>query len=180
MTRLPRTLASLSCWLLAACSGTGAARDEGGEGSAVLVALRDFRSGESFELASESHTDRLTYYSGARSEAARKIQTDEIMSAFVSELERLGFDDHAQPGRAPSIASNDVIRWGIEVHDGAQSTHWLIGTGSAPADWSDFQKCRDTFLQLYNITVSYQAVKNESGKQYFDDKKSTAAGQKLP
>ena len=39
---------------------------------------------------------------------------------------------------------------------------------------------RDTFLELYNNTVSYQAVKNQSGKQFFDDKKSTAAGQKLP
>lgn len=183
MTRLTRLFAALSCGLVLGCSSSGSApgsHTSAEEGARpVLVTLSNFKSGERFELASESHTDRLTYYSDARAEAARKVQTDEIMSAFVSELERVGYDDRAQAGRAPSAAGSDVIRWGLEIETGEGRSHWLVGTGSELADWNDFQKCRDMFLELYNYTVSYQAVKNDSGKQYFGDQASPAAGQKL-
>lgn len=160
--------------LLAACASSGSE----GSGSQLLVTLHNFKTGERFELASESHTDRVAYYSDKRNDAARKVQTDEIMSAFVAELGRQGLDDHAQPGRAPSATGSDVIRWGLEVEKAEQRRHWLVGTGSAPADWQQFQKCRDAFLQLYNITVSYQAVENDSGKQFLEDKARAAAGKK--
>ena len=166
----------LVCASLSACASSSAARSE--VGGALLVSLQNLRTGECFELASESHTDRVTYYSDARKDAARKVQTDEIMSAFVSELDRQGFGKHARPGRAPTIGSGDVIRWALEVESGSGQAHWLIGTGSSPDDWQAFQKCRDTFLQLYNITVSYQAVENAGGKNYFDEKARRSAGQK--
>jgi hypothetical protein len=160
---------------LCACAGSGS-RD--GSGSEVLVTLHNFKTGERFELANESHTDRVTYYSDPRHDAARKVQTDEVMSAFVRELERQGLEGHAQPGRAPSATGSDVIRWGLELEDGGKSEHWLVGTGSAAADWKEFQVCRDMFLELYNATVSFQTVENKSGKQYFDDQTRAAASQK--
>lgn len=177
MSRIQRFLCCLlTSGALTACTSPDAAED--GAGSALLVTLQNLRTGECFELASESHTDRVTYYSDARNDAARKVQTDEIMSAFVGELDRQGFGKHARPGRAPAIGSVDVIRWALEVEGDSGQAHWLIGTGSPPEDWQAFQKCRETFLQLYNITVSYQAVKNADGKSYFDDKARAAAGQK--
>lgn len=170
----------LACFLLGgflgACATSGAARNE--TGIALLVALENLRTGERFELASESHTDRVTYYSDERKDAARKVQTDEIMSAFVGELGRQGFEEHARTGRAPAIGSGDVIRWALEIESHSSQTHWLVGTSSPPADWQAFQRCRDTFLQLYNITVSYQAVENAGGRSYFDDKARASASQK--
>jgi hypothetical protein len=163
------------CASLGACASSGAARGEAG--ATLLVSLQNLRTGECFELASVSHTDPVAYYSDARNDAARKVTTDEIMSAFVGELDRQGFGKHARPGRAPAIGSGDVIRWGLEVESGTGRAHWLIGTGSSPDDWQAFQKCRDMFLELYNFTVSYQAVENPSGKGFFDDK-TRAAGQK--
>lgn len=168
-------LVSLIGALLCACASSGAAR---GSSSALLVTLHDFKTGESFELASESHTERVAYYSDARADAARKVQTDEIMSAFVGEIERQGLARHAQAGRAPTLAPGGVISWGLEVARGPDSSHWLVGKGSAPADWQEFQKCRDTFLQLYNITVSFQAVRNDSGRGFFGEKPRAAAGGK--
>jgi hypothetical protein len=176
MSRFQRLGGLLLSGLLPACAGSGAARD--GTPAAVLVRLHDFRTGERFELASESHTDRLAYYSDSRHDAARKVQTDEIMSALVGELARQGYEGRARAGRAPAIGASDVIRWGLEVQDGEVQSHWLVGSGSAPADWQAFQKCRDLFLQLYNITVSYQTVQNDEGKSYFDEQKRAAAGQK--
>ncbi|NOT31048.1 MAG: hypothetical protein HOP15_11425 [Planctomycetes bacterium] len=164
-------VASLSGAILCACASSGAARSS----SALLVTLHDFKSGVSFELASESHTERVAYYSGARADAARKVQTDEIMSLFVGEIERQGLARHAQVGRAPALAPGGVISWGLEVECGPETSHWLVGKGSAPADWQEFQKCRDTFLQLYNITVSFQAVQNDSGRGFFGEEPRSAA-----
>ena len=71
-----------------------------------------------------------------------------------------------------------MIRWGLEIAHGEARRHWLVGTGSQPADWQTFQKCRDTFLELYNITVSYQTVQNQSGRQFFQDSPQGATAPK--
>src|SRR5262245_3717632 len=165
---------------LAACASSGSGSRT--ETASVLVTLHDYKTGQTLELASEAHTNRVEYYSNTRTNAVRKVQTDEVMSAFVEQLDKLGMAKHSQPGRAPSIEagqSADVIRWGFDVERGEQRSHWLVGTGSAADDWKAFQECRDTFVQLYNITVSFQAVKNESGGAFFgDDKTRPAAGKK--
>lgn len=160
--------------LLASCSSLGGHQGEPG----VLIVLRDFRSGERFELASEAHTERVSYYSDKRADAARKVQENDIMAAFVAEIERRGFEQHAQPGRAPSVASSDVIRWGLEIERGQNRSHWLVGVQSPGADWKQFQECRDAFLELYNVTVSFQAVQNESGKQFFSEQARAGTNQK--
>jgi len=178
MTSVQRLLSFLLCAALTGCASSGSATHEGSK--SLLVTLHDFKSGTRFELASESHTDRVKYYSDARGDASRKVVSDEFMSALVGELERQGLGAHAQAGRAPSTAPGGVISWGLEVEDGETSTHWLIGKGSAPADWKEFQYCRDMFLEMYNATTSFQAVKNPSGKQLFDDKKPAAADGKHP
>ncbi len=176
MSRIQRLLVCLLLGgSLGACASSSAANEAG---TALLVSLQNLKTGERFELASESHTDRVAYYSDARDDAARKVQTDEIMSAFLGELDRQGFGKHARPGPAPALGSGSVIRWALEVEGASGQAHWLIGTGSSPDDWLVFQKCRDTFLQLYNITVSYQAVENAGGRSYFDDQARPGAGQK--
>jgi hypothetical protein len=175
MTLVQRLFVALSSVLLVACASSGAASDSR---AAMLVTLHDFKTGERFELASESHTERVSYYSDARRDAARKVQTDEIMSAFVGELERQGLSAHAQPGRAPTVASGGAISWGLELESEAQRTHWLVGKGSPAEDWQEFQRCRDTFLQLYNITVSFQAVQNDSGRGFFEEQTQAAGGKR--
>jgi len=159
---------ALAALLLASCRSTGS----GGE-RPMLVTLRDYQNGARFELASESHSDPVEYYSDKREDAVRKIQTDEIMSAFLGELDRSGLGTHGRTGHAPELGKSDVVSWGIEVETPAQSVHWMVGKGSALEEWKQFQRCRDVFLQLYNVTVSYQTVQNESGKQFFEGKRAT-------
>jgi hypothetical protein len=170
--RVPSFLASLwAVLLLVACASTTKEPIR----AELLVTLHNYRGGERFELANEAHTNRVNYYSSARNDAARKVQTDEVMSAFLRELQRLGFEEHARVGRAPDAAQGDVVRWGLEVASGEREVHWLVGTGSALDEWKAFEQCRDTFLQLYNSTVSYQTVQNESGKEFFDDRARAAS-----
>ncbi len=156
--------------LLALAAGACAASrgDGNSAGTRCLVTLHDYRSGTRLELASESHTDRVAYYSQARPDALRKVQVDPVMEAFADELDRAGFEDHSQAGPAPAIGRGEVVSWGLEVERGGQRTHWLVGPGSAADDWLEFQRCRDAFLELYNATVSYQAVENQEGKRFFE------------
>jgi len=166
----------LSLAVLASCASSGSSPS--GDGANVLVVLHDYKNGQRFELASESHTDRVTYYSEERPDAVRKIQPDEVMSACIGELERLGYDSHSESGRAPTLAANAVVRWGLEVESQGERRHWLVGTGSPADEWQDFQACRDFFLEIYNNTVSYQTVRNATGKQFFDDERAPAGARK--
>lgn len=136
------------------------------ESAKVLVALQNYQTGQRFELASESHTDRVTYYSSERPDAARKIQQDDVMLALVAELEKLEYGAHARQGNAPSTG-NESTRWALELASDARTLNWTIGTGNAKDEWLAFQKCRDTFLELYNVTMSFQTVQNEQGRGYF-------------
>jgi len=140
----------------------------------LLLALKNYETGQRFELASESHTDRVTYYSSERADAARKIQTDEVMLALVEELERLDYGAHAREGRAPDSA-HETMRWALELSSGPRTLNWSIGTGNAREDWLAFQKCRDTFLELYNVTVSFQTVQNQQGRGYFQEPQPSSA-----
>lgn len=169
----PSRLAVLFGLLLAACASSGSTED--GD-AAVLVTLFDFKSGSRFELASQTHTDRVAYYSDARADAVRKVVSDEFMAAFVDALEGQGLADHARSGQAPSIASGGTISWGLEVERGKTREHWLVGKGSDLAAWQDFQKCRDLFLELYNYTVSFQTMENRNGKGFFDEQARSASG----
>ena len=160
---------------LAACASSGSA--EQGDERAVLVALRDYRQKRVFELASESHTDRVEYYSHARKDAARKIQSDEVMGALLEELERQGLEDHEKVGPAPSTgaASSGVLEYSLEIERGSTSAHWLIGQGTLPEETLAFQQCAKTFLELYNVTLSLQSVENPEGRALFDRSKADAA-----
>lgn len=173
MSRIQRLLPFLAAFL-AACASQGSAGVS--ESRELLVTLHNYKAGERYELASESHTDRVAYYSGERADAVRKVQSDDVMTAFLSELERQGLGTHARVGAAPAIGAGDVVRWGLEVESGPQKLHWLVGTGTSADDWQAFQSCRDMFLEVYNRTVSYQSVRNESGKQFFDEQARSASG----
>lgn len=164
LTVAAQTVASLACLLLVSCSSTGGAPE--GEAARMRVTLRDYKRDQRFELVSESHTSRIDYYSTARDDASRKVQTDTIMNALVEELEKQGFEKRAQAGRAPS-SGGEIVTWGLEIESGENTDHWVIGSGSALDDLQDFQECRNSFLQLYNITASYQAIKNTQGKEIF-------------
>lgn len=171
-----RSFASLGLALaasaLAACASSGSAA-QGDEG-ALLVSLHDYRQNRVFELASESHTSRVDYYSQSRKDAARKIQSDEVMGALLGELERQGLKDHEAAGPAPS-AGGGVLEYGLEVERAGASGHWLIGKGTVPEEAIAFHECAKTFFELYNVTLSLQSVENPEGKALFDRSRQDAA-----
>jgi len=167
--RFQSFLVALPCFL-AACASTPteAPRAE------VLVVLRNYQSGQRFELASESHTDRVAYYSSERGDAVRKVQVDEVMLALVAELDKRDYGTHARPGRAPE-SGNESTRWALELESGERELNWTIGTNDPRERWLAFQECRDLFLELYNATVSFQTVENQAGRGYFQEPQASTA-----
>ena len=167
--RLLSLLVATPALLLFGCASTPASPTA----ATLIVSLQNYKSGQRFELASQSHTDPVSYYSSERGDAARKIQKDDVMLALVEELERLDYGARARTGRAPS-KGNEETRWALEIANGDKELHWTIGTGDSKDTWSSFQKCRDTFLELYNVTVSFQTVENDQGRGYFHDPAASA------
>ena len=106
------------------------------------------------------------YYSNVRNNAGRKFQVDAVMAALVSELNGTGFDRFAQNGRAPSSGSRVITR-AIEIQTDEDVRHWVVGKGSADGERTDFYRCMTTFVELYNVTESYQAIQNETGTEVF-------------
>jgi len=166
-TTLVRTLgaALLALPALAACSTPG---DPHMATGATRVLLHDYLGGQRFELVSESHTDRVQYYSSPRTDATRKVQLDQVMDALIAELDDLGFSEYRKSGPAPSRGGSVVTR-GIEIQRPTGVEHWIVGSGSAPEERLEFNECLSTFMQLYNITQSYQAIENAGGAEVFDE-----------
>jgi len=148
--------------LVASCAST-----ESKTGDRLRVTLYDHMGGTSFELVSESHSDRIEYYSTVRSGASRKYQGDRTMAALIEALDDEGFAQYGKGGRAPS-ATGGVITRSLEIQRNARIDHWAVGEGSAPESKISFHACTNTFLQLYNVTQAYQAIDNESGTGVFE------------
>ena len=135
-----------------------------------MVTLHDYAAGRSFELASESHTNRVAYYSSARGDAARKIQDDEVMELLLKEMRSQGFRKYAQDGSAPRNGGRAVSR-AFQLEEKGEATHWLVGDGSPADERLAFNACLEQFLGLYNISASYQTVSNPHGHDYFQNAK---------
>ena len=142
----------------------------------MRVTLRGYSSGQLFELVSESHTNRVDYYSQSRADAARKIQADEVLEALIDEMESRGFDRHAKSGRAPTQAATKAVSWGFELEVGDEITHWLTGSGAPDEERLAFQECMSAFLQLYNVSASYQTIENPEGPEFFDEPRAGSGG----
>lgn len=155
----------LSVLPLVACASTGSG------GRALRVALVDFQGGQRFALASESHTDRVEYYSSVRRDASLKVQTDEVMAALVDEFDRLGWSTYAQPGRGPSRGGRAISR-SLEVERDGAVQHWVVGDGSELDERRHFAEAMTTFFQLYNITQAFQAIENQEGAELFDERRA--------
>lgn len=153
------------------CASAGSEARSAAPAERMRVTLRDYEAQQLFELVSESHTSRVEYYSAVRSDAARKIQTDEVVDALIDELEDRGFDDFAQAGQAPS-RGNELVSRSLEIERGDKTEHWVVGRGSAADEQLRFHDCMLTFVELYNLTASYQTIENPSGGEIFPQKRS--------
>jgi hypothetical protein len=148
----------------AGCGSTG----KPARADKARVTLHDYRNGQRFELVGESHTDRVTYYSEVRTDAARKIQTDDAMAALLEHMDGKGLARYLKEGRAPRSAHQQLAR-AFEIERDGLTYHWAVGQRSSADERLAFNECVQPFLQLYNISTGFQTVENPRGPALFEE-----------
>lgn len=106
-------------------------------------------------LASQSHTDRLTYYSTPRDDASLKIVEDADMARLLRELERQGFARRSRPGPA-----NEFDIKAIELERDGALRSFGVRSGSSADDWKAMQAMTSEVLELFNNTFGGQATRS--------------------
>lgn len=144
---------------------------EGGEksqpkGPAYLLRMVDYRSGARFELVNPSHTTAVNQYSTVRSDPSRKVTDEAWMIGLVDYIREQGWSKDEKRGSAPTMAK-DSLRWSLEM-TGPGGTSFV----AEPMDAKGGQRTRlrtiqKAFLDTYNATNGFQAVRTESGKLPF-------------
>ena len=154
ITSLGLLLLGVAGLVLTACSSTREA-----EGTRARIALRQFTdNADSYELRSESHTDRLEYYSSARDEANVKIMRDDLMEALLRGFDDAGYAEFARPGAGPQRAPGDRLRKVIEVERDGTVTHVAMGLDSPRAEADLMRELVNGFFTAFNQIRSYQTL----------------------
>jgi hypothetical protein len=152
-------LASSLLALLTSCLGPG-----GSEGLSARITLR--QSGDAgpavFELRSESHTDRIDFYSTARDGASVKIMRDDLMAALLEGFEQAGYRNFAAPGKGPRDLAGGV-RKVIEVERDGSVTHLSTALTSPPDRLGLMAELTLAFFGAYNSIKSYQTIESDDG-----------------
>lgn len=151
-----RSGALLALLALSACASSGA---DAVAGHPQRVAWVDYRSKVLLELVNESHTDRLEQYSTvrSRSEASRKVQTDEVMAELLAVLREGGFEKRARPGAMPRGGDGQSVM-ALEIDDDGRISHVLAWRGMPADDRQAILGMAQNFADLYNATYGLQAV----------------------
>jgi hypothetical protein len=149
---------------LAGCKSTPSA----GPAHPQRVAWADYRTGVWLELVNETHTGRVEQYSELRTDASRKVQTDEIIGAFVQLMRDEGFADHARPGPAPRGTDGQVVM-ALELADGDKVEHMLAWKGMPAEERKTMLSLAQNFADLFNATYGLQAVAVDPDKLPFEN-----------
>jgi hypothetical protein len=156
--------------LLSAAAGCASGPATGNAAQPRRVAWVDYRSRVLLELVNESHTDRVEQYSQVRSrdEAARKVQTDEVMDELVKVLRDLEFDALARPGPMPRGSDGSNVM-GLEFDEAGQVRHVLAWRGMPADERQSFLEMANNFAEIYNATYGLQAVEVAPDESPFEN-----------
>lgn len=168
MSRLPVLLFLGLALVISACSSSSSSgADDDGPGTPLRVTYLSFKSGQRLvlELVNEAHTGRLEQYSAVRSDAARKVQTNDVMQGLVEVLEENGFGDRAQAGSAPAEAG--VMAWALEIEEDGNLRHISAVPGLTPEENQNLLRLAAAFVDTYNATYGLQAVELKQDSTYF-------------
>jgi hypothetical protein len=158
----------LGC-LAAACSSTGSSGGDGasgGTGTPIQLTFVDYRTGARTELVNESHTSKLEQYSKTRSDASRKVQSDELIDGLVEYLEDNGFRKLAASGDPPYLTGGQFY-WTLQLIEPERRCYVAEGRNTTLADKQRLRAFSQAFLGVYNLTDGWQAVEVKPGELPF-------------
>lgn len=168
----------LALCLAGACTSSSGSRPSSSDPAAaqarepVRMTVADYRSSAVFELVNEAHTSAIDQYSKVATDAARKVQEDELMLALRDYLEQEGLSKLAQPGKAPTFAKGTKA-WTLEVDDARGLRHLVATPSTPPEDMKKMRGLLEAVLATYNETQGWQAVdiRAKHGEDYFNQQR---------
>jgi len=178
LLRLTVMLRALPLLLLAAflfgCASGGSSAPERHsleEGIPTRVTFVDYRNGVRMTLVNEAHTDPVELYSEIRerSTATTKVVSNEVMTALMTHFAEKGFDRYAERGFAPATPRGGELQ-SLEVERPGE-VQSLATYGHDTAAEHSFRECRLAFLQAQELTMQFQAVRNDGSDVIFEQPK---------
>ncbi len=178
-----RILSLCALLLLSACAGSTPRRadvDSGPDAAALLeaelasqgiypeyrptrVTFKDHKSGVTVGLLNESSTDKSSYYSTARSDAAYKVIPDLDMGVLMRQLDEFGMFQDA----LPSLARVRGARMTVQVDRGGQPFTLAYVSKDSADRRQQVMDCSLAIQALYNNHSSYQQIENPQGAEIF-------------
>jgi hypothetical protein len=158
------------CLLTAACTSAPSSKEgkamAGPEGTPLRIAYISYRNGQRIELVNEAHTDRVEQYSEVRTNADRKVQTNDVMAGLVEVLYEYGYGKYEVPGAAPTEGAGRWA-WAIEMEGAGGINHVLAGPGLGQEEQEDLIRYAAAIVDTYNATYGLQAVEVTPGQSPF-------------
>ena len=132
------------------------------DGPAYLLRMVDYKTGARLELVNESHTSHLSQYSKVRNDPSRKVTTDEWMTGLIAYLDDQGWSKEVKPGNAPEMAQGS-LGWSLQMvgPDGTSFIAAPVGVKGNQA--KRLITMKTAFIQTYNATPGFQAVRAQPG-----------------
>jgi hypothetical protein len=155
--------------LLTACASTGSdgsGQAAGGKGTPIQITFVDYRTGATMELVNESHTSKLEQYSTPRSNASRKVQSDELVGQLVEYMDDNGYQKLAVPGDPPYLTGGQFY-WTLQIVEPDRRSYVAEGRTTTLADKQRVRAFSQAFLGVYNLTDGWQAVEVAPGEMPF-------------
>lgn len=160
-TLLPCAASAL--FLAASCAVPGQNMDESGT---MRICLRDFNNGVHFELVNESYASSHKAPPGAE----MRVQTGEVMSAWIEALADKGLWDYARPGGGPlepQMEAGFALTSVIEVESGSNHGWITFRKGLTQEELTFYSENKYGFITIFNQTPGYQQVVNPDGADIF-------------
>lgn len=152
-------LALAALFLLAGCASSASYR----VGMPCEVKLRDYRSGLTMTIRSESHPSTQR---AASNEASKTIK-DDLMELLVRRMDEEGFSARARPGGLPGAAFPGSL-YGLSLEIPGSSRSLLRNKGSNPEEAAAVVKMTAVFREFYDGAFQAQSV-GTPGTKLFDE-----------
>jgi hypothetical protein len=138
---------------------------EAPKGPAYLLRYVDYKSGIHMELVNEAHTSHVDQYSKVRPDPSRKVTTDDWMKGLVEYLGDQGWSKEEKAGSAPAVAQG--LSWSLQMIGPKGATFISASPTMKGAQIKRLVTMKNSFIQTYNATPGFQAVRAESDKLPF-------------
>ncbi|MDE0895255.1 MAG: hypothetical protein OSB10_01580 [Planctomycetota bacterium] len=158
-------LFAVAALAVSSCAGPGNTKVESDYPEAYIC-LRDFASNVHFELVNATYAKTHSASAGAD----MRVQSGEVMDAWILAIGDEGLWDYARPGQGPLTLQSEAgypMHSVLEVKRGSDHGWIAFRKGLTQAELKFVAENKMAFITIFNQTPGYQQVDNTQGADIF-------------